>query len=576
MHADPDHTESNPASRFGEESGTSGRVSPMTPTWSDHRVPASEDCVLRFVLERWATETPGAVFAHFEDGGEWTYLQMLQETQRTAAGLHELGVKEGENVLSWFPNGRDALRVWFGINYLGAVYVPINTAYRGALLEHVIRNAGAALMVAEASLARRLPGCDLSGLRHLVVTSTLDESEIPGVTRHPMSALDGDPGKLPAAPPLKPWSTQSIIYTSGTTGRSKGVLSSYLHLYSMSTEPVHFLGQSDRWLLTGPLFHVGGTCGVSAMLWRGASIAVVESFRLDGFWNLVRITKSTFAVLLGSMVTLLVKQPPSSQDIGHGMKYVFMIPLAHDPAAFRDRFGADVYTVYNMSEMSSPLTAGPNPAVVGTCGKARSGFEVRLVDDNDCEVSAGSVGELLVRTDRPWALSHGYFQDAEATARTFRNGWFHTGDAFRQDESGNFFFVDRLKDSIRRRGENISSFEVEVEVCSHPCVEEAVAIPVPSEFGEDEVLVVLVPVPGSQVDPADLLRHLSTRLAHFMIPRYVRTVTALPKTPTEKVEKHVLRAQGITADTWDRERAGIVIKRDATTRMASATTHSAR
>jgi crotonobetaine/carnitine-CoA ligase len=188
--------------------------------------------------------------------------------------------------------------------------------------------------------------------------------------------------------------------------------------------------------------------------------------------------------------------------------------------------------------------------------------DVRLVDDNDCEVPDGTVGEMILRTDRPWGMNHGYHKNPEATARAWRNGWFHTGDAFRRDASGNYFFVDRMKDAIRRRGENISSFEVEVEVVAFPAVREAAVIAVPSELGEDEVMAVVAPAPGHEIDPAALLAFLRDRLAYFMIPRYLRVLPELPKTPTAKVLKAELRAQGITPDTWDREQAGISIRRD--------------
>ena len=159
-------------------------------------------------------------------------------------------------------------------------------------------------------------------------------------------------------------------------------------------------------------------------------------------------------------------------------------------------------------------------------------------------------------------MNHGYHRNPEATARAWRNGWFHTGDAFRVDKNGNYFFVDRIKDAIRRRGENISSFEVESEVCAHPAVREAAAVAVKSEVSEDEVLVVLSTVPGKLLDPAELISFLRPRMAHFMVPRYIRIMEALPKTPTEKIQKHILRSEGITAETWDREKAGIHIKRE--------------
>jgi crotonobetaine/carnitine-CoA ligase len=261
------------------------------------------------------------------------------------------------------------------------------------------------------------------------------------------------------------------------------------------------------------------------------------------------------------MTGFLLKEPPKPTDRDHHLT-ILMVPYTEDGPRFAERFGASVYTVFNMTEVSCPTISVCNPATPFTCGTVREGVEVRLVDENDCEVPTGQIGEMIIRTERPWALNHGYFGNPEATARAWRNGWFHTGDAFRKDAAGNFYFVDRMKDAIRRRGENISSFEVESEVATHPDVREAAAIPVPSEISEDDVMVVVAPMPGRDIDPAALIEYLRPRMAHFMVPRYVRILPELPKTPTQKVQKHLLRAEGVTADTWDRDKAGIKVGRE--------------
>jgi crotonobetaine/carnitine-CoA ligase len=535
---------------------------PMPKTWFDSRVPAPEDCVLRPLLERRARETPDKVFARFADGSEWTYSQTLAIAQRNALGLHQLGVRQGDKVLSWLPNGPDAIRVWFGLNYLGAVYVPINLAYRGRLLEHVIENSDATLIVSHADLYGRLADIKRARLNSAVVIGGA-AADIPGLQIYPSGALEPGTGVLPPlAQEIMPWDMQTIIYTSGTTGPSKGVMSSYLQLYSMGTEPFYFIGADDRYMVNLPLFHVGGTVAVFAMLAKGGSIAVVSAFDTASFWRVVRETQSTTVVLLGVMATFLVKQAPGPQDRDHTLRSAIMVPLCEDSEAFHQRFGCDIYTVFNMTEVSTPLVSGRNPSPLGTCGKPRAGIEARVVDSNDCEVAPGEVGELILRTDRPWAMNHGYYKNPEATARAWRNGWFHTGDAFRVDAEGNFFFVDRMKDAIRRRGENISSFEVENEVCAHPAVKEAAAVAVPSEHAEDEVLVAVSLAEGKRLDPAELIQFLIPRMAHFMVPRYIRIIADLPKTPTQKVQKHMLRSEGITADTFDREKAGIKLKRE--------------
>jgi crotonobetaine/carnitine-CoA ligase len=269
------------------------------------------------------------------------------------------------------------------------------------------------------------------------------------------------------------------------------------------------------------------------------------------------------------MIPFLLKEPPSPRDRDHPLRHVVMVPLSDDAQAFAERFGVDVYTTFNMTETSCPIVSERNPRVRGTCGRPRAGVEARIVDENDCEVAPGEVGELILRTDVPWAMNHGYHKNPQATAQAWRNGWFHTGDAFRYDSDGNFFFVDRLKDAIRRRGENISSFEVEAELMAHPAVREAAAVAVPSEHSEDEVLAVVAPVAGQSVDPAELLGFLLPRMPHFMVPRYVRVLPELPKTPTQKVQKNLLRADGVTPDTWDREAAGIRVRRQRLTQASS-------
>jgi crotonobetaine/carnitine-CoA ligase len=513
------------------------------------------------LLDRRANETPDKVFAKFADGTEWTYWELHSITTKTAAALQSLGVRQGDHVLSWLPNGADALKVWFGLNYIGAVYIPINTADKGRLLEHVIDNSDAKLIIAHGDLTARLCEVRLAQLKKLVILGTQAEP-VSGLDCFGPEALSGHGLDLkPLERPVVPWDTQTIIYTSGTTGPSKGVLSSYLHLYTMAGESFYFLDADDRYMIVLPLFHVGGTLAVYAMLARGGSIAVIESFDTKSIWRRVRDSETTVLVLLGVMANFITKLPEGPGDRDHPLKKVIMVPL-QDAPKFAARFGVDVYTVFNMTEISSPVISDPNPPVNGSCGRKRSGVDVRIVDENDLEVPVGAVGELIVRTDRPWAMNHGYYKNAEATARAWRNGWFHTGDAFRIDKDGNYFFVDRLKDVIRRRGENISSFEVETEVCCHPAVKEAAAVAVPSEYSEDEVLVAVSIADGSRLDPVELTEFLVPRLPYFMVPRFVRFLPQLPKTPTQKILKHILRSEGVTADTWDREKAGIRLRRE--------------
>ncbi len=524
----------------------------------DPRIPPADRCVLADILDRQCASQPNKVFLVFEDGESWTYAETRSRARQAAAAFRELGVAKGEHVLSWLPNGKEAILAWFGLNQLGAVYVPVNTSYRGGLLEHVVALSDAKLMVVHAQLLPRLADIALAALKDVVVVGG-EGVPIDGLTLHGPDALTSSE-EVTDAP--APWETMYIIFTSGTTGPSKAVLSSPVQTWTMGVEANTYLTGDDRFLVNLPLFHVGGTLFVHAMASLGGSCLIADSFQTDRFWPSVREHGVTATCFVGAMTPFLLKLPPGNRDRDHPLQKVVTIPWNEDSLAIAERYGVDMYTAFNMTEISSPIVSEKNPAAIGTCGKARAGMEVRVVDDNDCEVPPGTVGELIVRSDRPWALNHGYYKNPEATAKAWRNGWFHTGDAFRYDDDGNFYFVDRIKDAIRRRGENISSFEVESEVTQFPAVAEAAAIPVPSEHNEDEVMVVVAPAPGQRVDAETLFRFLEPRMAHFMLPRYVRVVDALPKTPTQKIQKVKLREEGITPETWDREAAGIKVKRE--------------
>jgi crotonobetaine/carnitine-CoA ligase len=525
------------------------------------QLPSADDCVVRNLLEKHAEATPDAPFAVFDDGSRWTYAETLTRVRRTAAGLQQLGVSQGDHVFTWLPNGAECLRIWLATNYLGAVYVPANLGYKGTLLEHVINLADAKIGVVHADLAPRLRDVGLHLLHDIVIVDGPPPDD-DRLTFHPASVLDAYRAPAALEHPIEPWDTIYIVFTSGTTGPSKGVLSSYTQVWTQNVEAFPFFGADDRFMMTLPLFHVGGTGPIYAMLANGGSIAVVESFSTQNFWQTIDATESTYCVLLGVMTPFLLAQPPSDQDKLHSLRCGLTVPWGEDSLQFAERFDVQLYTVFNMTEISSPIVSAANPPQLGIAGRLREGFNARIVDDNDCEVPVGSVGELILRADRPWSMNSGYYKNPQATAEAWRNGWFHTGDAFRLDELGNYYFVDRIKDAIRRRGENISSFEVEREVQMHPAVQEAAAIAVKSELSEDEVMICVALAPDHDLEPAQLLEFLQPRMAHFMIPRYVRVMAELPKTPTAKVQKHLLKAQGVTADTWDREVAGIKIKRE--------------
>jgi carnitine-CoA ligase len=384
-------------------------------------------CVLRYALERHAVTRGHETYAVFEDGGRWSFADTLAAVRTMAAGLQRLGVRQGDHVLIMLPNGALGLQAMFAANYIGAVMVPVNTAYRGALLEHVITDSGAALAIVHPLAVGRILEVSTGALKRIVVTGDGLPSAVPeGVEIHDQTVLlDPSAEPRPLERPIEPWDTQSIIFTSGTTGRSKGVLSSYLHSYTaMNPATWTCTRADDRHLLHMPIFHIGGAFIASMALCVGASVAVVDRFRTDRFWSTVRRLEVTSVFLLGAMATFLLKQPPSIDDRKHRLHAVMIVPLGQAGPPFHERFGVDVFTLFNMTEISTPLISGANPAKPGICGRLRAGVTVRLVDEHDCPVPDDTPGELIIRTDDPWTMTHGYNGRPEATAAAWRNGWF--------------------------------------------------------------------------------------------------------------------------------------------------------
>ena len=523
----------------------------------------ARELVLPNLIARRAAECPDRVWLQHVDGTEMTYRQVHEKALRCAGGLAALGVKRGDTVLVMLPNSFDAIAAWLAISWLGAMEVPVNNGYRGKILEYIINNSTAKLMITCTQFLDRVdfvaPGLD--ALAKVIVTDSASPPKGQLKSVQPASAtLDA---ATPLAPePLAHFDIATIVYTSGTTGPSKGVMMPWAQCHAMSTGciPLDGMGESDAWYSPFPLFHMSGKLVVYATALFNGRMVIRESFSTRDFWPEVRKYGCTASLLIGTTMSFVASLPPSPEDRTHPLKRVLMAPLPADPPAFEQRFGVKICSVFNMTEISCPIWT--RFELHGkSCGRLREGYEVRIVDANDEEMPTGEVGEIIVRASQPWMLNAGYYRMPEKTVEAWRNGWFHTGDAGYVDEEGNFYYVDRKKDAIRRRGENISSMELEALVCDCPGVQEAAAIGVPSELSEDEVKVVVTVRPGSDFTPQKLVEYLIPRVPRFMVPRYVEVMAALPKTPTEKVRKQELRDAGITANTWDREKAGVVIPR---------------
>lgn len=511
------------------------------------------------VLERQAAER-GNHPALRGEFGELCYSELLLRALKVAGGLRAQGVGTGEPVLLMLDNRLEHVLAWLGINLVGAVEVPVNTACVGNVLAHVVNDSGARIAVVEAKYLPRLQ--ELADRFKDLVTLVVCAN--PGGDARASAAARFrfvDFNQIAQAPEVTPadiaaWDPMAILYTSGTTGPAKGVRITHAHAYTHCA-PVETGGPraDDVVLVSLPLFHIGGQWNGVYQAWiAGATAVLVEKFSASRFWQDAARFGATFTTLLGAQASFLLRQPPAASDRAHGIRRITMLPLVDGIDGFRQRFGIEgVRTGYGITEGSSPIGADFNQVGHGSCGWLKQSFEARIADSQDREVPRGAVGELLLRSRDPWLLMDGYHRLPEKTAEIFRNQWLHTGDLFRQDESGQFFFVDRGKDVIRRRGENISSFEVEREVLAHPAVAEVAAIAVPSEHTEDDLMVIVVLHPDAQLDGATLLAFLEPRMPRYMLPRYVDFVVDLPRTPSNRVQKHLLRERGITSLTWDRE-----------------------
>jgi crotonobetaine/carnitine-CoA ligase len=307
------------------------------------------------------------------------------------------------------------------------------------------------------------------------------------------------------------------------------------------------------------------------MLLAGGSVALNKGFNPRTFWDDVRKFEATITIAIHGMVIFLLDQPPSPEDRNHTLRTVYMGPLSRHKE-FAERFGVSIYTAYGMTEVPVPIVSDLHPEDERSCGRSADpvNYELRLVDEHDVPVPTGTPGELVVRHALPWTINSGYKNMSEATANAWRNGWFHTGDQFTLDDEGNFYFLDRKKDVIRRRAVNISSYEVEAEVISHPLVKDVAAVAVKNPdldeaAGDEEVKVCVVLEQGAELDPAELIDYLAGRMPRHWVPRFVEYMDELPRTESHKLKKGDLRDAGITPETWDREQAGIKFKREVLT-----------
>ncbi|MHB9755742.1 AMP-binding protein [Streptomyces sp. BYX5S] len=470
------------------------------------------------------------------DGTRRTYAQTRDAAATMAGALAARGCRPGDRVAALLPNRIELVDLVLGCAWLGAVVVPLNTALHGRLLRHALDEAKPRFLYADQDLAERVAQVGYAGETW--------------VARTPGAPASGDADALPPHP-SRPEDTAAVLFTSGTTGPSRGVRCPHAQFvwWGRNVADSLRLTADDTLYTCLPLFHTNALNALAQAMTVGASIVVDRRFSASRHWARAAETRATCVYVLGAMVPMLLAQPPGPGDRAH-RAWRGLGPGTPGGLweTFRERFGVTLVDGFGSTETNLVIGATPEDCRPGCMGRVRDGFEARVVAVDLADVPDGTAGELLVRTDQEHAFATGYLGEPEPDP----GSWRRTGDRVVREPDGWFRFVDRVKDCIRRRGENISSYEVEAALRGHPDIAEAAAFPVASDLAEDEVMVAVVPRPGRVLDAAEVTRHCAAELPAFAVPRYVDVVAELPLTETGKVRKSVLRQRGVSGATWDR------------------------
>jgi carnitine-CoA ligase len=507
-------------------------------------------------------------------GTPLTAAEVADQAGRLAGALAALGVGPGDRVATVVENSAEAMLAWWGIVLCGAVAVPVNTAYKGEYLRHQLTDSGSRVLVVEADLVERAARVvdRVPDLAHVVVIG--EPVDLPGVGVHAWADLLAG-GDDPPAVEVRPADLATFIYTGGTTGPSKGCMLSHNYHEALTRQiGICWRRTAEDVVWTPlPLFHFNAiVTAVLGPLVYGGRAAIHRRFSVSNFWPEMNRTGATVTSTLGTMAYLLAhdvdrpEMPRSgAPEANTTLRLMGAAPLPVEvDTILRERFGIETFSgAYGTTEASlvswQPPGVRNKPNAAGVVNDEF--FDVRIFDDDDEELPRGTEGEIVLRPKRPHTMFEGYWGNPEATVATSRNWWYHTGDVGRVDEDGYLFFVDRKADYLRRRGENISSFEVERILMGHGALADVAVHAVPSELTEDDLKITAILADGATLAEEELFRWCIGELPYFALPRYIEFRAELPRSPVGRVLKRDLRAEGAAPGTWDAEAAGITYER---------------
>lgn len=505
------------------------------------------------VLDRRARQYPDRVMMSIA-GVDVTFEQMRQRSCAAAKVLSELGVGRGDRIALFTGTCPEWVYFWLGAARIGAVSAAINAANKGDFLLHALRLSHAKVMLTDAE--HRPRAAEVADAAESLTNIVVQGDSLTATLRqHAGDASVDDPGEAD--------DLACLFYTSGTTGPSKAVATTWHYLFSVAaTVSSAWQLREDEVLWTAmPLFHLSAAPSILAPMLVGATTVLAGSFHPGEVWDDIRARGAVGFAGAGAMVSMLRNLPADPDDARLPLRFISAAPI--DANSYRDiekRYGCRIVTMYGLTEaFPIALKSVAEDGVPGTSGRPNPDFEVRILDEHGNPLPADSVGEIACRPRYPHVMSEGYV-GADSRLKPHPE-WFRTGDLGRLDRDQNLTYVDRIKDALRRRGENISSVEVEAVVASHPAVAEAAAVGVPSDLGEDDVLVVVTLRPGATLDSAELLDFCSARMPYFCVPRFVETVSELPKNVIGRIRKDLLRERGVSPGAWDRESSGYVVRR---------------